>query len=58
MAKKPAAASERIDLRGMMAVEIADLIVEGTISQKDAEKFVSDRAVNKLRTKIAQAQES
>jgi hypothetical protein len=40
------------DLPGKTGPEIAALVKGGEISQKDAEKFVGDRAVRKLRSAL------
>jgi hypothetical protein len=41
-----------VDLRGKTGPEIAQMVSEGTITQKIAEEFVAQRAVNKLRKAI------
>lgn len=40
------------DLPGKTGPEIAALIKSGEITQKDAEKFVAERAVKKLRSAL------
>lgn len=46
--RRAPAKAEVIDLRGKTGAEIAQLVLDGELSRKDAESFVADRAVRKL----------
>lgn len=51
MPKKPATPAEPevvVDLRGKRGIDIAEMIVNGEITQEFADDFVATRAVNKL----------